>query len=292
MRAEQVCEYFGFKLEEKGEAVRISDSTTDKTLNDLLKIYNPALAYEETAQTTQPAVPEETTAPAETEEDFSPQYEDIGNRLIYFTFEDAPGERTAEILDLLKKYGVSATFFLTGAITDYPSEVSRMIAEGHSVGLHSMTCDNALFAGDFSSFTSELETENNILYRIIKRKTRLVRAPDGSHSDGFVISESEGRTLEELGYIVWDWNVYIPDGTDSDTAFISSSRSGKIYRSGDTLFIGRGGAQLARGYTALRDRLFGLRMRADNRGVERDQLHRGVLTANTRDNTSGEQKGG
>ena len=103
-----------------------------------------------------------------------------------FTFEDCPNEYTRELLDVLEKHNIRATFFVTGGgIAAYPELISRMAADGHSVGLHSMSLDEKFFAEDIRNFINELEEENALLDRVIKSRTRLVRAPNGSWSDKF-----------------------------------------------------------------------------------------------------------
>ena len=61
------------------------------------------------------------------------------------TYDDGPYQYTARLLDILKSYGFTATFFVTGNnlnkgaidVTEpYPSLIRRMIAEGHQVASH------------------------------------------------------------------------------------------------------------------------------------------------------------
>jgi peptidoglycan/xylan/chitin deacetylase (PgdA/CDA1 family) len=59
---------------------------------------------------------------------------------IYLTFDDGPDpESTPAVLDLLRKHGVAATFFLiANKAHRYPQLSSRIVSEGHSVGNHSL----------------------------------------------------------------------------------------------------------------------------------------------------------
>lgn len=54
------------------------------------------------------------------------------------TFDDGPDPYyTPKLLDLLKKHGVKATFFVVGRKAErYPDIVRRMVEEGHEVGIH------------------------------------------------------------------------------------------------------------------------------------------------------------
>jgi len=56
---------------------------------------------------------------------------------IALTFDDGPGEATPLILDILKKAGIRATFFLCGQNVDrFPELARRIAAEGHEIGNH------------------------------------------------------------------------------------------------------------------------------------------------------------
>jgi len=54
------------------------------------------------------------------------------------TFDDGPtNPYTPEVLDILKKHGVKATFFVTGENAHaHPALLKRMMAEGHEIGNH------------------------------------------------------------------------------------------------------------------------------------------------------------
>jgi peptidoglycan/xylan/chitin deacetylase (PgdA/CDA1 family) len=65
-----------------------------------------------------------------------------GNRkkwVIALTFDDGPQDPyTGQILDILARYSIKATFFLTGEkIKQNPDIVRRIISDGHEVGNHS-----------------------------------------------------------------------------------------------------------------------------------------------------------
>jgi peptidoglycan/xylan/chitin deacetylase (PgdA/CDA1 family) len=60
---------------------------------------------------------------------------------IALTFDDGPDpEYTPQLLDLLHKYGVKATFFVLGAKAErYPELIRRMHEEGHLIGVHNFS---------------------------------------------------------------------------------------------------------------------------------------------------------
>lgn len=61
------------------------------------------------------------------------------SRFLALTYDDGPGERlTGELLDLLRRFGVRATFFALGRrAQDHLEMLDRVVAEGHEVGWHS-----------------------------------------------------------------------------------------------------------------------------------------------------------
>lgn len=60
-------------------------------------------------------------------------------KCLYLTFDDGPDpEHTPQVLDILRRHGATASFFLVGELIDHhPSVVRRIVAEGHRIGNHS-----------------------------------------------------------------------------------------------------------------------------------------------------------
>ena len=60
---------------------------------------------------------------------------------IALTFDDGPHPRyTPQILDILDKYGIKATFFAIGINADrYPDAMAMVISRGHEIGNHTYT---------------------------------------------------------------------------------------------------------------------------------------------------------
>src|SRR6267142_1469996 len=75
---------------------------------------------------------------------------------VYLTFDDGPNPTTTpDLLDLLAREGVHATFFLIDRhITDVTAPlVRRMFADGHAVALHSHTRADMLMSADTFAHT-------------------------------------------------------------------------------------------------------------------------------------------
>ena len=137
----------------------------------------------------------------------------IGNtneKVLYLTF-DAGYENgcTARILDTLKEKQVPAAFFLVGNyIRQSPDLVRRMVAEGHTVGNHTMHHYDMSKLSDKATFSKEL-TDLEALYKetVGQELPKYYRPPQG------IYSEENLKMAQELGYqtVFWslayvDWN--------------------------------------------------------------------------------------
>lgn len=131
-------------------------------------------------------------------------------KVVYITFDDGPTQNTPAILDTLAKYNAKATFFvLENRICQYPDYMKRIVAEGHSVGLHGVSHDVNVIYSTPSEPLNEMNTANETLYNTLGFKTRLVRTPYGSHP---YMSLEQYKILKAANYHLWDWTVDPRDG--------------------------------------------------------------------------------
>jgi len=135
----------------------------------------------------------------------------LGNtaeKVIYLTF-DAGYENgcTAKILDVLKKHNAPGAFFLVGNyIEKNPDLVRRMVAEGHTVGNHTMHHYDMSKLSEKAAFQKEL-TELETLYQQVIGSTmpKYYRPPQG------IYSEDNLRMAKELGYKTVFWSLAYVD---------------------------------------------------------------------------------
>jgi peptidoglycan/xylan/chitin deacetylase (PgdA/CDA1 family) len=99
---------------------------------------------------------------------------------VALTFDDGPTEFTPKFLDLLKENNVKATFFCIGKqIEKYPETFQRIIAEGHTIGNHTLShCNNTGFLST-SKMVEEIEKCDEVMLKIGSLKTNLYRPPFG-----------------------------------------------------------------------------------------------------------------
>lgn len=145
-----------------------------------------------------------------------------GGSTIYLTFDDGPSGHTGKLLDILKKYNVKATFFVTNQ-TWNDSIIKRIYAEGHSIGLHSYTHKYDEIYSSEEAYFDDLNKLKNKIYESTGYYSNLVRFPGGSSNT--VSKFNKGimtrlaSKLETEGYKYFDWNV-----ASNDTSNISSER--------------------------------------------------------------------
>ncbi|MFE5921490.1 polysaccharide deacetylase family protein [Streptomyces sp. NPDC056468] len=65
----------------------------------------------------------------------------VPDKTIALTFDDGPNPTwTPQVLAILKKYDIPATFFLVGSmVSRYPGIVADMVEQGNEVGIHTFT---------------------------------------------------------------------------------------------------------------------------------------------------------
>jgi len=123
-------------------------------------------------------------------------------RQIALTFDDGPDLKyTPQILNILRKHHVKATFFLTGSHAKaHPNMVKRIVKEGHVIGNHSYNHPNLLELSD-PVFQEEINKTNKILQTITGRSPRLMRPPYG------FINEQQLQWLIGQEFKIINWNV-------------------------------------------------------------------------------------
>ena len=128
----------------------------------------------------------------------------IGNeekKIIYITF-DAGYEAgyTNQILDVLKKHDVKASFFITGHYLNSATDlVKRMIEEGHIVGNHTVNHKCMVEISD-EEIENEIKKLDMALYEKYGYEMKFFRPPKGEFSERVV------KKVLDLGYTTVMWS--------------------------------------------------------------------------------------
>lgn len=128
---------------------------------------------------------------------------------VALSFDAAWGnEDTKTLLDILAKYNVKATFFMTGGWVDsYPEDVLAIAAAGHDLGNHSqnhkqMSLLSAKECGE------EIQSVHDKVKSLTGMDMILFRPPYGDYNNTLV------ETANGLGYHVIQWNIDSLDWKD------------------------------------------------------------------------------
>lgn len=151
----------------------------------------------------------------------------MSENLCALTFDDGPSRHTGHLLDMLRGYGIPATFFLLGANAERnPAMVRRIVAEGHEVGNHSWSHPN-LRTLPPEQQAEELRATDATL-RALGADPAYLRPPYGSF-DAHTL-----ETAQELGLHVVLWSLDSHDWKrlPADYAKLRSTR-GTQYDNGD-----------------------------------------------------------
>ena len=106
------------------------------------------------------------------------------NMQIALTFDDGPHPgRTSEILDILEKFNIKATFFPIGEnIQNYPDVFNDIIKAGHEIGNHTFS-HSSLKNCSINTISEELGTFEKAISKHDCKRTTLIRPPEGSYND-------------------------------------------------------------------------------------------------------------
>ena len=101
-------------------------------------------------------------------------------KVVALTFDDGPDTPyTQQILALLKKHNIKATFYLLGGNAKaYPQLVKQTMAEGHDLGNHTMYHDQMRHKS-VEKIKKDLQTTDNIIRSLGYKKEITFRAPYG-----------------------------------------------------------------------------------------------------------------
>lgn len=142
-------------------------------------------------------------------------------RTIYLTFDDGPGPYTMELLNVLDRYGVKATFFVTNS--GYDQVMQEIASRGHSIGVHTVSHSYSQIYSSVEAYFQDLLQMRQIIFEETGIQTNLIRFPGGSSNEisrhycqGIMTTLSQA--VEDAGYQYFDWNVDSNDAGGAKTA--------------------------------------------------------------------------
>ena len=142
---------------------------------------------------------------------------------VYLTFDDGPGPYTGALLDVLAKYNVKATFFVTGRGDD--DLIAREHNEGHTVALHTNSHDYAYVYSSVDNYFADLYAVQARVKNITGEEAKLIRFPGGSsnlvsarYDGGSHIMSTLADEVTARGFTYFDWNLSSGDAGGATSA--------------------------------------------------------------------------
>lgn len=132
----------------------------------------------------------------------------VKSKVCYLTFDDGPSACTPEVLSILERYGVKATFFVVGKDTEQSRQWMRDIVEaGHTIGVHSYTHSYRTIYDSVEAFLDDFAQEYHLIEDATGAAPQIFRFPGGS------INAYNGQIYQEIvsemvrrGFVYFDWN--------------------------------------------------------------------------------------
>ena len=154
---------------------------------------------------------------------------------IYLTFDDGPCENTDQVLEILDRYGVKATFFVVTSQSKYLDRLPRILEAGHTVGIHANYHPSADYTGLYKNedtyFPDFLEAQR-ILHETTGTYAYCARFPGGGNTASYLAGALDGgyeelyRILWDMGVRSFDWNVQPESSTKTTEGTITDFRYG------------------------------------------------------------------
>lgn len=148
-------------------------------------------------------------------------------KVVYLTIDDGPSEYTDEIIKILNKNNVKATFFMiNGNMKAYPEQVKNIVENGNTAGFHSVTHDIHKLYVSKTSAKEEFDTNQATFKKITGQTSKVIRLPFGSKPYTPRASYNE---LVDSGYKLWDWTLDTEDWRSTSSQIMENV---KKYSSG------------------------------------------------------------
>jgi peptidoglycan/xylan/chitin deacetylase (PgdA/CDA1 family) len=170
-----------------------------------------------------------------------------GSSSVALTFDDGPDASTGQVLDLLKRYGIHATFCVIGAnLAGHASLIKRIVNEGHTLCNHTWTHDEQLRTRTPAQIAAELRRTDDAIHAIVPNaRIAYFRNPGGNFSPQ-TISIAAGMGMASLY-----WNVDPRDWARPGTQTIINNVMSHTRR-GSIVLMHDGGGDRSQMVAALR----------------------------------------
>lgn len=159
------------------------------------------------------------------------QNPEVSGKKVAITFDDGPVENTLEILQILEKYNVKASFFCIGKnIEEHPEIFRSILQKGHFVGNHTWSHTRKMGFLSVEKIVEEIKKCDEVALKIGGVKLNSFRPPFG------VINPRTKKALEITGHKVIGWNIRSYDAVLNSKIYILN-RILKRIKPGDVILL-------------------------------------------------------
>jgi peptidoglycan/xylan/chitin deacetylase (PgdA/CDA1 family) len=160
---------------------------------------------------------------------------DDTNKYVALTFDDGPWKNTTDqILAILKKNNIRATFFLIGQhLKNNPEVGKRVAAAGHVIGNH--TWNHYTHNMGLTVAEKEINRTADLIYELTGLKTTLFRPPGGVLTNGLVDIANEKQNVTVM------WSTDSSDWLHKSAAKITDNVVNRLVNGGIILLHDGGG---------------------------------------------------
>lgn len=145
-----------------------------------------------------------------------------GKKVVYLTFDDGPSQYTSKLLDILDKYNVKATFFVTNQYPSYRNMIGEVARRGHTVAVHTYSHKYSEVYASEDAYFKDLQKMSDICVAQTGKTPTIIRFPGGSSntvSKNYCkgIMTQLTKAVAAKGYLYCDWNVDSNDAGGAKT---------------------------------------------------------------------------
>ena len=154
-----------------------------------------------------------------------------GSRRLALTYDDGPNDPcTLQLMEVLARYDVKATFFVVGKfVRERPDIVRELVAAGHAIGNHTYTHPNLIFVST-PELKRQIEQTNEAIFDACGVRPSLFRPPFGGRRPGTF------STAREYGMLPVMWRVTCYDWSAKSSESIEHKAERGI-RGGDVILL-------------------------------------------------------
>ncbi len=146
-----------------------------------------------------------------------------GDKIVFLTFDDGPGPYTERLLEILGRYEVPATFFVTNQFPGYQYLIGAEAAAGHTVAVHTYSHEYSYIYSSIGAYWEDFDRMNDVIESQTGSRSDVFRFPGGSsnmvsasYCSGIMTALTDQAT--EMGLDYYDWNVSSGDAGETTSS--------------------------------------------------------------------------